>query len=178
MIAELYAKPYDHLQWDEHVERVRWTIARLNTFLSLRSEIAFAVDLSCGDGAVLRGLSEPIDRMYGDLVDAPHLTIEHGPIEERVRQVTGDLLICSETLEHLNDPYMFLHDASKSFKWVAITTPLGEDDPEKNYEHYWGWDTLGIATILDTTGWQGVWLDTLNLPYYTYQMWIARSTWH
>lgn len=174
-LAALYDKPYDHTKWDEHHIRVGWTIGRINHWIALqRPEIVKAVDLSCGDGAILRNLNV-VDKEFGDLVAAPHLTMISRPAEEAVKLITGDLLICSETLEHLDDPDAFLRDASQNFKYVAITTPLGEDFPEKNWEHYWGWDLLDMNQILRDTQWYPLVEETLPLDYYTYQFWIARS---
>lgn len=176
MIAELYDHVYDHTKWDEHKIRIDWTIRRLNMWLQITSDVVRVADLSCGDGAILRGLHDPLERVYGDLVFAEHLDVI-GDIMDTVDTISsGDLLICSETLEHLDDPNLFLRRAAKNFKYIAITTPLGETDPEKNYEHYWGWDTYGIAETLEICNWSPFFLETLNLPYYTYQFWIARST--
>jgi hypothetical protein len=175
-LAELYAKPYDSSKWEEHVARVNWTIERLNTFTMIHPEITTAVDLSCGDGRVLDALIGVQSKVYGDIAHAPHL--QHvGDIYETIEKVTGDLLICSETLEHLDDPATLLDHAARRFKWICITTPLGENDPEKNYEHYWGWDLYGISSMLSETNWAPRWVDSFNQPYYTYQLWIARSLW-
>ena len=174
-LAELYATPYDHTQWDEHIERVKWTARRLQQFIDLqRPKIERVVDLACGDGALLNLLNNVTEKIYGDMVFAPHLTLAPMSIETTVRYMTGDLLVCSEVLEHLDDPDAVLRDAHAGFQWIAITTPLGETDPEKNYEHYWGWDTLGVDDMLYDTGWSPRCIETLNLSYYTYQFWIAR----
>lgn len=176
MLAELYDTPYDHTKWDEHKERVQWTAQRLNHFITLqRPNIYDVVDLSCGDGALLNMLDLGADgrKTYGDLVWTPTLDVI-GPIEESVKSMSGDMLICSETLEHLDDPDQVLRDACTNFEWIVITTPLGEDDQEKNYEHYWGWDILGVAAMLQSTGWSARVLETIKLPYYTYQLWIAK----
>ena len=173
-LAKIYDKPYVHTKWQEHERRVAWTIKRLNHFITLRSEIARVADLSCGDGAILKGLVGPVDRIYGDLVFTDLLDVI-GPIEESVQSVGADLLICSETLEHLDDPDTFLRDAATNFKFIAIPTPLGETEPEKNWEHYWGWDLIGVNDMLRDTGWFPLVQETLPMDFYTYQFWIARS---
>lgn len=175
-LREIYGKPYDSSQWEEHTNRVNWTITRLNEFLKLNSDIDRAYDLSCGDGRILREISGVKTRHFGDLVPAEHLHFV-GDITKNVRKVSGDLLICSETLEHLDDPEDFLRAASERFKWICVTTPLGEFDTKKNYEHYWGWDLWGISEMFHETDWRPTWVDSFNQPYYTYQFWIARSMW-
>lgn len=173
--AKLYDHTYDHTKWDEHKARVDWTITRLNRFIMFqRPKIEKVVDLSCGDGAILNSVNAPV-KEYGDIVAAHHLTMINRPAEESVKLVTGDLLICSETLEHLDDPDTFLCDAAANFKYIAITTPLGEDFPEKNWEHYWGWDLIGVDRMLRDTQWYPLVEETLPLDYYTYQFWIAKS---
>jgi hypothetical protein len=175
-LAEIYSKPYDSAQWVEHTNRVNWTVERLNTFLMLHEEVKHVADLSCGDGKILRGIERPVMKVFGDLVTASHLDVV-GDINELITTVHTDLLICSETLEHLDDPTSFLERASEHATWICLTTPLGEEDGEKNYEHYWGWDLWGISGLLQSTGWRTSWVDTFNQPYYTYQLWIARSAW-
>lgn len=175
-LAELYAKAYSSDEWPEHKRRVDWTIGRLNLFLSTHPEIVTAADLSCGDGHILDRIEGPTNKYFGDIVNAPHID-RHGSIEETIENIRGDLLICSETLEHLDDPSYVLDRAAERFTWICITTPLGEIDPERNYEHYWGWDLWGISSLLSENGWSPRWVDTLNESYYTYQLWIARTMW-
>jgi len=171
-LADMYSAPYDSTKWDEHNHRVEWTIERLQLFLTLRQEITSIADLSCGDGRIIDGLETNASKTKSDI------SMKGGEsIERMITKISADLLICSETLEHLDDPKWVLAAATKRFKWICITTPLGEDDPEKNYEHYWGWDLFGMSQILEQTLWAPRWVDTLNESYYTYQLWIARSTW-
>lgn len=174
-LDKIYDHVYDHTKWTEHMTRVNWTIRRLQRFIDLqRPEITSVADLSCGDGAILNGLSVQ-RKIYGDVVMAPHLTIGAVKAEISVRDTRADLLVCSETLEHLDDPDQFLRDAQENFRYIAITTPLGEDFPEKNWEHYWGWDLIGINDMLRATQWYPLVEETLPLDFYTYQFWIARS---
>lgn len=174
-LAEIYSKTYDHTQWDEHVTRISWTASRLQQFIDLqRPPIERVVDLACGDGALLNALENVREKVFCDIVAAPHLTLMPMSMETSVKYMTGDLLVCSEVLEHLDDPDRVLRDAHGGFQWIAITTPLGEDDPEKNEEHYWGWDMLGVDEMLTATGWSSRHIETLNTPYYTYQFWIAK----
>lgn len=171
--TKIYDHTYDHTKWDEHKKRVQWTIRRLQRFINLRPEIARVVDLSCGDGAILTGLNVE-NKEFCDIAPGHHLTMVSRPCEEMVRLITGDLLICSETLEHLDDPDQFLRDAQENFKFIAITTPLGETN-DYNWEHYWGWDLTGVNDMLRATQWYPLVEETLPLEHYTYQFWIARS---
>lgn len=174
-LEEFYTNPYKSSEWPEHVARVNWTIERLKLFLEAHPEIGTIADLSCGDGVILDDV-RATNKIYGDISQGADTRVR-GPIEETILQVQGDLLICSETLEHLDDPGTVLGHAATRFDWICITTPLGETDPEKNYEHYWGWDLWGMSSLLSENGWLPRWVDTLNQPYYTYQLWIARTAW-
>lgn len=175
-LAELYSGTYDHTRWDEHTRRVGWTISRLNEFLRTHPDITRGIDLSCGDGEILRRVSGLREKIYSDITPAEHLNFS-GPIEQTIMSTRGDILVCSETLEHLDDPDIILDWAASRFTWICVTTPLGEVDSEKNYEHYWGWDLWGVSDMLSQTGWAPRWVDTLNESFYTYQLWIARTTW-
>jgi hypothetical protein len=172
-LAKIYDHVYDHTRWVEHQTRITWTIRRLQHFIDLRPEITRVVDLSCGDGAILNGLNVP-SKVFGDIVMAPHLTIGAVLAEISVKYTQGDLLVCSETLEHLDDPDEFLRNAQENFKFIAITTPLGETN-DHNWEHYWGWDLIGVNDMLQATQWYPLVEETLPLEHYTYQFWIARS---
>src|SRR5580765_1735970 len=54
-LAEIYDHSYDHTCWPEHQQRVDWTI-RAGVVIAEHRYAQSLVDLSCGDGAVLRGI--------------------------------------------------------------------------------------------------------------------------
>ena len=175
--AERYPTGYQHRIWPDHVERVAATVAFAGDNV-LPDSIA---DLSAGDGAIARGLKDLTGTAYepvwlSDLLPWPGYA-DHGPVEETLgRMPLVDLLICSETLEHLDDPEAFLTAARAKASRLLVTTPEGETDPDQNPEHYWGWDSAGVQTLLIASGWRP-YAHQLFRPTsgpYTFQMWICR----
>lgn len=198
-----YPSGYQHTQWPDHVERVRATVdfvrPHLDHFL-----IESMADLSCGDGAIARGIIQHrstsattrIRRaVLGDLnldyrlvtasrenpVESWPSTIQflHGPAEAMLERLDPpvDLFVCSETLEHLDDPDAFLTEVRKRARYLLITTPDGESDPAMNPEHYWGWGTYDVSQMLHHTGWSVVdhiLFSPANPSPYLFQMWLVR----
>jgi hypothetical protein len=174
----LYRAPY-HAddRGGDHTERVAVT-AGLTAGIMRRHGLRSLVDLSCGDGQLARtvGVLVPHCRLWlGDLVAAPGLDVV-GPIEDTITSFRQtDVLLCSETLEHLDDPDQLLLKARERALWLVLSTPLdAATDP--NPEHYWAWDQGDIAAMLTTAGWQPATRATLTSEpgYYTFQLWACR----
>lgn len=174
----LHSTMYDHTQWDEHIKRVAWTVDQLNTKAMRWISTPIIADLSCGDGAVLRDVvgGDVSEKIYGDLVWAPHINVI-GSIEQTIETTTMDMLICSETLEHLDDPQRFMHQVRRRTRYAAFTTPLGEwdDSDDGNYLHYWGWDEEGMRSMLLAADLYPLQFAVLKCDYYTYQLWVVQS---
>lgn len=180
-LTDIYPAPYDHTRWVDHVARVEATAAFARRISSPPESIA---DLSCGDGAIPLAIADwarsklghPVALVLGDLVGGWSI---HGRIEDTVEILPPvDLYVCSETVEHLDDPDAILAEIATKATTLLLTTPLGETNTA-NPEHYWGWDEQGVGDMLTTTGWEPLastaWAYT-PLPYYTFQFWLARST--
>lgn len=174
-LAVLYATEYDHKKWDEHVNRVRTTIALAAAF-GEKHGVRHAADLSCGDGEVLTRLDDALDLAevyYGDVVGEDNdLT---GPIEETIYKLPPvDLFILSETLEHLCDPDLVLKLVRSKTKFLVLSTPLLENSAYENGEHIWEWDTDGVREMLDAAGFEWEIMTVMKEKYYTYQLWLCR----
>ena len=94
-------------------------------------------------------------------------------IDETIDQIPNvDLYICSETIEHLDDPEATLAKIRKKTKYLVVTTPNGEDN-NGNPEHYWGWDVEGVRDLLTATGFTPVISNILHFErfIYDYQFW-------
>lgn len=176
-LAKVYDHPYDHTHWPDHIERVRWTIAE-GVQLAKQLKAVSLIDLSCGDGAVLRGIAAELPEStlyFGDLVHAPH--VQHvGPIEEalRLEGLCADLLVMTETLEHLADPDAVLRAARVRFRGLLVSTPIGEDATHDNIEHYWSWQMEDVLGMLTEAGWTPYRYARLDLPWYDFQLWGCR----
>lgn len=180
-LIDVYPSQYDHTRWPDHIARVEATIAFARLSAPLPESIG---DLSCGDGAIPVGIGEwaarrldhPVALVLGDLVGGWSI---QGRIENTVSILPEvDLYVCSETVEHLDDPDAILASIATKATTLLLSTPLGETGTE-NPEHYWGWDEQGVAELLAGSGWEPLNMTTWfhpPLPYYTFQFWLARRT--
>lgn len=196
--ADRYPVGYLHYRWSDHVERIAATASFAAPWLDYYN-ITSVADPSAGDGALVRALAttEPrISRAYvGDLNPGPELAqgwnsvtpyvwvnLQGSPLDEgldaldRNREgVPVDLLVCSETLEHLDDPDAFLVRAKMSARSILVTTPENETARD-NEEHYWGWDSEAVSVMLHEAGWRTVdhsIFKPLTAETYTFQFWMA-----
>jgi hypothetical protein len=175
-LAEIYAHPYDHTKWREHVERVRVTMEIAQRVIDTHG-LRSVVDLSCGDGAVAGGLRLP----FGGTIEMSDFTTNGVPIEQSVLKIPAvDLFLCNETVEHLEAPWTVLEHIARVTKFLVLSCPLDEDPAIGNYEHYWSFTQEDIASLLIQSGF----VDTAGTELtqdgwtYTYQIWTARSTYN
>ena len=169
-LQRIYSKPHEHSYWYDHRVRVQTSIGMIKAYLPFES----AADLSAGDATIINALDIPTKHI-GDYAPGYQYT---GPIEATIRQIPNvDLFICSETLEHIDEPDALLFDIRTKTKWLLLTTPFGEID-SSNPEHYWGWDGKGINEMLQRAGFQPEALNVLEFfdkeCIYKYQIWVAR----
>ena len=168
-LATMYATPHSHKQWQDHVLRVNRTLEIAQSIKGIKS----VADLSAGDAFIINalGLSKTF---IGDYAPRYEFT---GAIEQTIEQIPNvDLFICSETLEHLDDPLYVLKHIRQKTKYLLLTTPHAKWD-DVNQEHYWAWDKDGIAELLAEAGFETVSFELLELAqsyYYDYQIWVCK----
>lgn len=166
-LAQIYAVPHDADIWEEHKIRVAESIKFIYETAGTRFDSV--ADLSCGNGAIIDALVSPI-KIAGDFAPGYPIT---GPIEETINEIPRvELFICSETLEHLDDPDSVLADIKSRTKLLFISTPYSEDH-DNNPEHYWSWGASDILAMLEKAGFTFTSFRLLQLDYYTYQLWMA-----
>lgn len=186
---ERYPTGYHHTEWPDHVERVAETV-RFATETLAGSGIRSVADLSCGDGDLASRLTDTLDAqtlVLGDLQPPPFRVIDViGRLPDTLialppvcdDPVPVDLYVCSETLEHLDDPDAFLSDLRPLAKRLLLTTPVGEST-DGNPEHYWGWDTDAVGAMLEAAGFTRVLSHQVFTPIYRTpdviptQMWMV-----
>lgn len=170
-LAEIYAAPHEHRQWEDHRVRVATTAAFAR---SVAGEVRRAADLSCGDGTILRAVLAD-EHLFGDFAPGYPLT---GPIEETIHQVGPvDVFVCCETLEHLDDPDAVLRAIRDKTRGLVLSTPVGawgDDNPE----HYWAWSQAGVEAMLAAAGFRTVAYGSLDFrpaggPY-NFGLWWAQ----
>jgi hypothetical protein len=178
-LAGLYSEQHCYTGWKDHRLRVPVTTQVINWMLA-EHQWSSAADLSAGDGAMLDE-STAQRKVFGDLVDpctgsdllAPGYV---GPIEQTIHQIRDvDLLVCTETIEHLDDPDGFLKTARTRVKGAVFSTPVGSwNDPTPG--HYWAWDREAVEDILRQADFHPVtylelgWSNKRELPH-TFGIW-------
>lgn len=177
-LRNIYREPHNSENWEDHKIRVRAT-----TSLGMEAGVPAGgsiADLSCGNGLIPIILAEHFDAqtILGDF--APGYTYR-GPIEETIDQIPhASLFVCSETIEHLDEPDNVLLKIRRKANRLLLSTPIaeGRDFPVGNPEHYWGWDQEAVGHMLSNTGWHPVLRTDLNFFHsgypYNYQIWLCR----
>ena len=167
-LAEVYAVPHDARRWADHQVRVRESIAFIRETVG---PVGHAADLSCGNGQIIDGIDATF-RTKGDF--APGYPVQ-GPIESTLADLPHvDLFICSETLEHLDDPDSVVNRLRDKTDWLFVSTPAWETPQHNNPEHYWSWGLDDISDMLTRAGFTDQRMRLLPLGFYTFQLWIAR----
>lgn len=159
----MYAVPHDHSRWPDHVMRVKATIDLGKDMLAARlprPQSVVIADLSCGDGTIARALSAYVARslpdiparvILGDLAPGWEM---HGPVESTIEELTHvDLIVCTETVEHLEDPDAVLRRMRAKAGLLILSTP-DDETPGINREHLWTWDQDGVREMLAAAWWQ------------------------
>lgn len=171
-LADLYAAPHDHRQWRDHHLRVDVTI-QVGRWLA-GDTLAAAADLSCGNGMVLSAIPAAT-RIFGDYAPGWDHT---GPLEHTITQIPlVDLYVCSETLEHLDDPDKALALIRGRTRKLLLSTPVEAWDDD-NPEHYWAWSRADVEVMLTAAGFIPVVYTAVDfrpagLPY-CFGIWGAR----
>lgn len=173
-LASMYSAVYDHSRWSDNLFRVAVTAALAAPVMPSGGVVA---DLSCGDGAIPRRIADQCQgrAILGDLVAGYDHT---GPIEETVHSLAGpvDMFVCSETIEHVDNPQAVLAAVRPVTRRLLLSTPDGETSTA-NPEHVWGWDAEAVDDMLRTAGFKPELHTTLDCRpaggTYAFQIWLC-----
>jgi len=173
-LAEIYARPHDSARWHDHNVRVDVTIALGRGV----EQVDCLADLSCGNAKIARAIGSHLPERHihlGDLAPGYELC---GPIEETLEQIPDvDLFVCSETIEHLDEPAGVLLDIRRKASHLVLSTPVGAWG-ESNREHYWAWDRQGVEDMLESAGWSLLAYNELDMrpgwSPYCFGIWALR----
>jgi 2-polyprenyl-3-methyl-5-hydroxy-6-metoxy-1,4-benzoquinol methylase len=120
-------------------------------------------DMGAGDGGLLSILDCPGLSAWGYDLEPANIV---GSMDRGVRVtltdvlnddiVWGDIVVCTETLEHLVDPHGFVRTASENARVIIASSPDGETE-ENHYEfHLWGFDKAGYRELIEQGGFEVV----------------------
>jgi SAM-dependent methyltransferase len=173
-----YQVARDNNSWNDHVLRVRITAGLLSW---LRPTTV--VDPACGDASVVLAAHRinPIERaLLGD-ISRPNfyrvgtelrpllpsdLRVACQSIEETLSDpYTFDVVVLTEILEHVEDPYRILKMARERADMLVASSPLFPHDGivyDTNPEHLWQFSASSFEEMLLATGWK----PTVFMPIY------------
>lgn len=170
-LADMYPAPHQHAHFGAgHDLRVRVSIA-LGSWLAAGCESPVVADLSCGDGAIASGiLPRRPGLVMGDLAAGWPVC---GPIERTVAGLDQvDVFVCTETLEHISDPFGALVEIREKARHLLVSFPH-RPDLDDNPEHLWQWTVDEAEQLLVDAGWAPLTCAVLSVPDgpYTYSIW-------
>lgn len=170
-LARHYGKPHSHFGNADHRLRVAMTIAVTKALGPVQS----VADLACGDAAIVSAVNAP-QRYLGDMAEGYPIC---GPIEVTIDQIPPvDLFVCTETIEHLDDPDTVLKAIRGKTTTLVLSTPVGCFH-DNNPEHYWAWTRGAVEQMLDVAGFSTVTYAELDLTaagpdHYVFGIWLCR----
>lgn len=149
----------DHINQSNHRPRLL-QVADEVIELSKLPEIQTIGDFGCGNGGLLDYLKDKVpQKLYGYDLQQSNVSFaqdKNRPVElvDFVNEDVEypDLLIMTETLEHLPDPHGFLERASKKSKYVVASTPGYETEGFHAPFHLWVWTDDSFKDIFK--GWE------------------------
>lgn len=142
-LAEIYPVIRDHHDYVDHQIRVLLTI---QTAKAVFGTVDVAADLAAGDGAILAGVPSR-KKIFGDYVAGWEY---HGMIEDTIVQLPAvDLFVCTETIEHLDDPDTVLKAIRERTEALICSTPVDAWNDIVNPDHYWAWDRRAVEDMLN-----------------------------
>lgn len=125
--------------------------------------VSSIVDLGAGDGGMLSLLAQT------GVVGLPTFGYDLMPVNVRhahsVRQVDvrygnfetddiewGQMAICTEVLEHLEDPHAAVKRIGEHCDFLIASSPSGETREHHDASHAWAWDMEGYVHLLQGGG--------------------------
>lgn len=124
------------------------------------------VDLGCGDGGLLSLLPDrtelPPESLWGYDISPAAVS---GAVEDRGVQAElldfvadeprwADVVILTETLEHLVDPHAMLRRVRQHARFVVASSPQHETADSHYGFHTWAWDLEGYRAMFEGAGWR------------------------
>lgn len=143
----VYTEPLHHLN-NKQTPRI-FLVAGLVKYLEHHYGVKKLTDLGCGDGGLLRLLSQtsPFIKLKGiDIAEAnvnyankelASLDIKYADFT-KMDSIKSEVIVCCETLEHLDDPKKLLK--SLDTKYIIVSVPMNENAKRNSRYHLWAWN--------------------------------------
>lgn len=151
-----------HLDQGAHQERLKVASLMTVDFLMTQHRILRSVvDLGCGDGGLLSLVRPRVPdtiQLWG--YDLQQTNVEHARAGIDVRFGDfltedidwADIAVCTEVLEHLDDPHGFVRRIGEHTGHLVASSPNGETPENHDGLHMWGWDMDGYAELVEQAG--------------------------
>lgn len=171
LLGKYYAKPHSSFGNADHRLRLSITAAVARAV----GPVASVADLACGDGAITSAINAP-QRYLGDMGSGYPI---EGPIESTIDMIPKvDLFVCTETIEHLDDPDMVLKAIRAKTTWLLLSTPVGCFH-DTNPEHYWAWSKDAVEEMLTAAGFSAEVYASADFTaagpdHYNFGIWLCR----
>lgn len=148
----------DHINQHDHKPRLMTVLEYVSGILKEHPDYSVS-DLGCGNGGLLELI--PTENKWGyDLQPSNVADAESKGRKVYLRDFVnedidvGDIVIMTETLEHLVDPHGFLKKLKdRGAKYIVASTPAYETPDFHAPFHLWVWTEDSFAQIFADAGW-------------------------
>lgn len=163
--ADWYADRDTAPHIDEDLHRPRLHLAaQLVATATRRYHAGSLVDIGCGDGGLLELIRPARLTAWGyDLqpsnidvaVNQRQVDARYGDaVNDTGCDISADIAVTTEVLEHLLDPHGFLARLADSAPLLVASSPWTETAGDHYPFHLWAWDQPGYAALIDNAGYQ------------------------
>lgn len=157
-----------HLEQDFHRPRLLKAARFVTDAAEDIGDGATVSDLGCGDGGLLSLVQDHamISEAWGyeftpaNVAAWPERGVDGTQLDfvtDRDEVILGDIVVMTETLEHLADPHEFLrwiHASCEFPHYVVASSPAFENDVVHDGVHAWAWDQSGYAALFTQAGYR------------------------
>jgi 2-polyprenyl-3-methyl-5-hydroxy-6-metoxy-1,4-benzoquinol methylase len=138
-------------------------------------------DMGAGDGGLLSLIAGSHDNVRAWGYDLQPTNVKAAKEERNVDVILadfvndvvvyGDVVACTETLEHLVDPHGLVARFAEHAQFLVASSPFSETAESHYAHHLWAWDQEGYQAMISANGWEV--LDSVDIQGYGFQVVFA-----